>query len=91
MKLWRGQPDHDHWRKPPTLKERAYFLWGMSAVALALGLSSLASPSSPPFTGKWSWVYTWAYATFGSTGPAIAWLGLAAVLAAGGTFAWLRK
>lgn len=91
MKLWRGQPDHNHWKRPFTARERAVAWWGLAACFGLLALSDWVSPKQPPFSGKWGWLYSWAYSAFGPYGI----VGLEAVVAglllAVGVAYWFRR
>ena len=92
MKLFRGQPDHDHWKKPFNALERARFWWGLGAVSVALGLSYQTSGSpTPPFTGKWGWVNSLIYNTLGPTGFPIAMYVAGALMACVGLSIWLAS
>ena len=91
MKLWRGQPDHNHWRSPFSAKEHAAVWWGLGIVSLAMGASTWTNPGGPPFMGKWSWLYGLAYQSFGPKGPALLYITIAGLLAVAGLMAWRRK
>src|SRR5262245_40946735 len=83
MKLWRGEPDHPYWKTPFSPKEKALVALGLGAGFLLLGAYDWLNPRVPPFSGRWSWVSSWAYYTLGTHGPAAleGGLGLLMVLA----------
>lgn len=91
MKLWRGQPDHNYWRSPFSARESAVAWWGLGLMFLVAGANNWANPGGPPFTGKWSWLYAWAYNALGAKGPAILLIAVAGLLAMAGLLAWRRK
>lgn len=68
MKLFRGQPDHDHWCKPFTPKEKANVWAGLGALLLIMGAMTWLTPDTPPFTGKWAWLYGSLHDAFGPHG-----------------------
>jgi hypothetical protein len=68
MKLWRGQPDHDHWRRPFSSTEKAVAWAGFGLCFLVLGAVNWLTPQAPPFSGKWSWLHSALYETFGPRG-----------------------
>ncbi len=74
MKLFRGQPDHDSWRRPLTNREKASVWAGFGLIFLVLGISKWVSPDKPPFSGKWSWIYQSLYNSFGAHGIAVTFL-----------------
>ena len=90
MKLWRGQPEHDHWRKPFTAKEKAFAWCGLSVLLAVLGAFEWLSPSQNPFSGKWAWLFTWAYA-LGPRGPALVYFTLAGSLIVTAVRAWAKN
>jgi hypothetical protein len=51
MKLWRGQPDHDHWKRPFSSREKAWAYLGLAAVCAALSLASAFGEGSSCETG----------------------------------------
>lgn len=61
MKLWRGQPDHNYWRRPFNSREKAGVFLGLAGMCLTLALSELNSPSLPPFTGRYDWFHSLLY------------------------------
>ena len=73
MKTFRGQPDHDHWRKPFSATEKANAWAGFGIVLLAMGMSEWFNPRQPPFTGRWSWVFRSLHDSFGAHGMAYGW------------------
>lgn len=91
MKLWRGQPDHEHWRRPPSRKEVASCWLGLGSVCLLLGVVQWLEPSHPPFTGRWSWFTGMAYQAIGLHGPAIVTSVLGLLVLIVGLASWPRK
>lgn len=91
MKLWRGQPDHDHWRAPFTPRELAVAWLGLGACFLILGLYEWFSPATPPFTGKWGRLLAWAHDSLGPNGPAIVFLVPGVLMGLVGAASWRRK
>ena len=91
MKLWHGEPDHNHWRRRFTAGERAVFWWGLAACFILLGVSEWFTPSRPPFTGKWAWLSAWAYGSFGPNGLVALQWGIAAALLCVGTLIWVGR
>src|SRR5262245_37873252 len=90
MKLWRGEPDHPYWTSPFTPKEKALFWWGLGAGFLLLGVYDWLNPRVPPFTGRWSWVVSWAYYAPGTHGPAALQGGLGLLFVVLGCSQWAR-
>ena len=80
MKLWRGQPDHDHWKTSFTAKERAHLSSGLGFCMFTLGFMEWTSPQAPPFTGKWAWLFSWTYSNFGPHGAVGLYLALGTLL-----------
>ena len=68
MKLWHGEPGHNHWRRPFTNSEKAKFWWSMSLVIALLAWLEWVKPSTPPFYGKLALLQSLAYASFGLYG-----------------------
>lgn len=68
MKLWHGEPGHNHWRRAFTNSEKARFWWGMSVVIALLAWLEWVKPSLPPFHGKLSLLESLAYNSFGLRG-----------------------
>ncbi len=66
-------------------KPRPVRVWhGFAAIALcelALAISHWFDTPSPPFSGRWSWFYSWSHNSLGANGPAIATAAIAAALA----------
>lgn len=91
VKHWRGQPDHDHWRKPFTASERAWMWWGFSGFFGLLAVLDWLHPKQPPFSGKWSWLYSWAYSNFGSIGIVRLMLAVSAILFIAGFVCWFER
>jgi hypothetical protein len=73
-----------------TTREGCYALWWISATISAVGLQKWLHPPSPPFTGQFAWLYTYAEALLGSKGPAMTTFAFAFVVAALGLFVWRR-
>ncbi|MDR0775356.1 MAG: hypothetical protein LBE81_01780 [Azonexus sp.] len=91
MKLFRGQPDHDYWRKPFTPTEKVNVWAGLGALSLLMGGMHWSNPPEPPFTGKWSWVYRPLYEAFGSQGIPAAELLVGALFIVAAAWTWLRE
>lgn len=91
MKLWRGQPDHDHWKAKFTPRERAMLWWSLGAVSWVMAWIRWAHPSQPPFTGKLGWLMAWSYANLGPKGPALVFLGTGAACLMVGVFAFRKS
>jgi hypothetical protein len=54
MKLWRGQPDHNHWRALITPRDLAWGKVGIGVMALVMSVYAYFSPgSSCDQGGKW--------------------------------------
>jgi hypothetical protein len=64
---------------------------GFAAVSAALGIASWLNPSNPPFTGRFSTVFTTVYANFGSHGIAYLWALIAVVLAVFALITWFSS
>ena len=64
-------------------------LLGLGTCFLVLGLMDWVNPANPPFTGRWSWLKSWAYGALGAHGLATLYSLIAAlfVIAAGLHFA----
>lgn len=88
MKLNRGEPDHPHWKRPFSHKEKAAAWWGLGACSVVLGLHEWFNPSPAPFTGRWSWIKSIAFDAMGQHGPAYVYMGLGAVLIIVGCLKW---
>jgi hypothetical protein len=43
MKLWRGQPDHDHWKSLLSARDKAKAVLGMAAVSGSVAFASAFS------------------------------------------------
>jgi len=67
------------------------FTVGLALVSASLGASDLLAPKHPPFTGKWSFFFTYAYSVAGEKGPALVWFGLCIVLLVGALALWSGK
>jgi hypothetical protein len=91
MKLWRGQPDHDHWRTPFTPQEKAYAWWGLSAVALVSAVIKVFYPDAVPSTYKIIGMFErLAFDQFGSAGITGLWFVLAGVMFVAGVLQWQK-
>lgn len=66
---------------------RANGFAAVSLMAAVMSLSEYLQPRIPPFTGRWSFVYDFAYAT-GPYGIVLYWALLAAALAVAAVAAW---
>lgn len=72
MKVFRGQPDHNHWRRPFTPLELANVWAAIGALLLMVGVRKWFTPDVPPFTGKWRWLFGSLYKAFGPRGIPVA-------------------
>lgn len=54
-----------------TVREACYGLWGVAACFTLFGLDQWLHPPTPPFARRVSWLYTYAQANWGATGPAL--------------------
>jgi hypothetical protein len=91
MKLFRGQPDHDHWRRPFTPTEKANAWAGVGALLLIMGGTRWLTPDVPPFTGKWSALHSSLYEAFGPRGIPLAMFLAGALFIAAAISTWLRE
>ena len=64
---------------------------GLSLCCFVLGVNEWLVPSSPPFTGKLSFLFQIAYLHLGPFGPAYMWWGIAAVLAGYALVLWRNQ
>ena len=90
MKLNRGEPDHPHWKTPFTPKEKAAAWLGIGGCFIALGVMEWINPSRPPFAGRWSWLTSATYNTFGIHGQAVLYGVIGALLVVAGCVQWAR-
>lgn len=90
MKFNRREPNHLHWKAPFTSKEKVSLWWGIGACFLVLGVMDWLTPPVPPFSGRWSWITSWAYNAVGVHGPAALHVAVAALLAVAGCIHWAR-
>jgi hypothetical protein len=67
------------------------FLVGLAVVSALLGVSDWLAPNHPPFTGKWSFLFTYAYSVAGDKGPAIVSFGFSIVLLIWALALWSGK
>jgi len=91
MKIWRGQPDHNHWRTEFTARERGVAWLAIGGVFWVLAFLKWSSPEGSPFSGKWGWLIAWAHESLGTKGPAIVLMTVGAVFTLCGAIAWWRK
>jgi hypothetical protein len=91
MKLFRGQPDHDYWRRPFTPAEKANAWAGIGVLLLIMGGMKWITPDVPPFTGKWSWLYGPLYDAFGPRGTAVAMFSAGALFIVAAISTWLKE
>lgn len=91
MKLWRGQTESPFVKFSFTATERATALAAMGAMALLMAWLNWVQPKTPPFTGKWAWLQSWAFETLGTHGPALLHLLVAVLLLLLGALSWWRR
>lgn len=91
MKLFRGQPDHDHWRRPFTPTEKANAWAGIGAILLIMGGIKWLAPDVPPFTGRWSWLYLSLYEAFGLRGISVAMFLAGALFIVAAISTWFKE
>jgi hypothetical protein len=73
------------WKPSPNVKGSAYA--GVALIGAVAGVSELMHPTMPPFTGRWSFVYSAAYA-LGPYGVAFYWFAFALGFTVAAVFAW---
>lgn len=64
------------------------FVVGLAVVSATLGTSEWLTPKHPPFTGRLSFLVTYAYSVAGEQGPALVWFGICIVLLIGALALW---
>ena len=69
---------------------RANGFAAVSLMAAVMALSEYLQPRVPPFTGRWSFVYEFAYAS-GPLGLVLSWALLAAAFAVAAVAAWRAR
>ena len=74
MKLFRGQPDNWQWK--PSNKDTAYLWLSFGAFFYLLAFLAFTSPPQTSFTGRWGWLHTVFFNTFGTNGDIVLYLGL---------------
>lgn len=67
------------------------FSVGLALASASLGVSDWLEPKHPPFTGKWSFLFTYAYSVTGEKGPALVYFGFSIVLLIGALALWSGK
>lgn len=68
----------------------AWHFWlGAAAIMGFVALYEWQQPSLPPFTGRWSWIYEFAFALFGARGGFALFAILAACTGISALIAWL--
>ncbi|TAF76670.1 MAG: hypothetical protein EAZ54_10705 [Curvibacter sp.] len=65
--------------------------FGLALVSAFLGVSEWLEPKHPPFTGRWSFISTYAYSIVGEKGPALLSFGVTFVLLSGALALWRGK
>lgn len=71
-------------------RDQAVALWMVSGCTLILAVLELKAPSHPPFTGRWSLLYNWAYTNFGDLGMVIVMVSVAGLLILLGAVVWFK-
>jgi hypothetical protein len=74
----------------PTIspKDAAIGCWGFGVCVLLLGWNEWRNPTTPPFTGRFAWLFSFSTEQLGPMGPSIAWFSLAALFLIFGLLAW---
>lgn len=90
MKIFRGQPDHDHWRRPFSPTEKAAAWAGLGLCFVILGMSNWLTPPAPPFSGRWSWLYVSLHEAFGPRGVPLAMFAIGALFVVAAVFTWWK-
>lgn len=65
--------------------------WGLGACFLVSAYLDWSSPPLPPFTGKWSWLYSWAHTAIGMYGVASLEATIACVITVVGILNWVER
>ncbi|RQO53501.1 hypothetical protein DBR47_24090 [Paucibacter sp. KBW04] len=91
MKLWRGQEESLFVKFTLTANERAAALVSLGGMALLMAWLDWTQPKSPPFTGKWAWLQSWAFESMGPHGPAFLHLLLGGAFLLGAALTWWRR
>lgn len=73
-----------------TSREACYGAWGFSACIALFGLNEWLNPRSPQITGRLAWLYKYAEAHWGPTGPGISILVIAFLFFVLGLMLWCR-
>ena len=73
-----------------TPREASFGLWGLAAVFAVFGFNNWQTPPPQPFTGRLAWLYKFADAQWGQTGPALVILAFALLLFVLGILLWHR-
>lgn len=63
-------------------------LAGLALLAVGFSIHEWSSPSTPPFRGRWSWLFEGIFALAGSPGFVFLWAMAALALAAAARFVW---
>lgn len=61
---------------------------GLALMTLILALSEWTSPSTRPYTGRWSWLKETLFSILGPIGPALLWAVIAAALLLAASTTW---
>jgi hypothetical protein len=67
-------------------------LWiSLSAMFCMFGVIQLLEQKLPPFVGRWSWLDSWLYLSFGPTGKGFFSLSIAIIMLAASIHAWSKQ
>ncbi len=91
MKLWHNQPNQDNWRKPFSHREKAGLYFGFSVMFVVMTLSELHAPTIPPFSGRYSWLFSSLYQLNNNFGVLSFYILFALVFFVLGTSKWFEK
>jgi hypothetical protein len=91
MKLNRGEPDHQHWKKPFTPRELAATWLALGGCTLVLAVAEWRAPGEPPFTGRWSGLKAAVHDAFGVHGIAAVYGVIGAAFVLAGVLKWVGR